>query len=194
MALDIAQKTPFQPLLGLGNTGMILGQIRYIDTERIARAYLLEENINEELVDWEKKPSESGIEALGVLYITTKTASGQNLTRFFKYNTDRAHNFFLDKTVAGGLVYAIILSIIIFYPIVYFRRLKHDLLYLVYFLWTVATFAFYMFWFPFLQTEPIFMIVVAIGWAKMQKTKEARIHLLDSTGNQKIASEGPQNE
>jgi hypothetical protein len=172
IAFKVISSTPLQPLLGGGSDGMVLGQLRNPPLELLSQEYALEYSWPK---GWPKDAKLTGVrvQQSNLPGATLRDQSmvfdfanfnGKPTSLEYRFNIDRAHNFWLDRWVAFGLINALLWLFLYLYALWKSWQTKHWIGWVI-----LAMGAYYLFWFPVMQVEPIHLVLLAAAWAAKQE-------------------------
>ncbi|MCX7741346.1 MAG: hypothetical protein N2047_10040, partial [Meiothermus sp.] len=159
------------PLLGGGSDAFLLILTEHFSAERLLEFYRVEY----------KWPANAVVQQIESLPPLEKGRERILKVRFSQYGEqrdfqatylvglDKAHNMFLDRMIAYGLFASLIWGFLLIYPVylLWKRKGLQDSLWLV--LPAIGTY--YMAWFPVVQLEPIFTLLIAAVWASAEANR-----------------------
>ncbi len=166
LAYESLRYIPGAPLIGGGPDAFLLTLTKHFSTERLLDFYRVEHQWPENTTIKEMKsfdPPDMGRDRLLRVYFSQygdqKDVQGAYLVRL-----DKVHNMLFDRLVAFGIFASLIWLVLLTYPVCLVWRQKklHNTT-----LWLVlpAIGIYYLAWFPVIQLEPIYMILIAGIWA-----------------------------
>ncbi|MBO1437619.1 hypothetical protein [Meiothermus sp. CFH 77666] len=166
LAYESLRYIPGAPLIGGGPDAFLLTLTKHFSTERLLDFYRVEHQWPANTTIKEMKsfdPPDMGRDRLLRVYFSQygdqKDVQGAYLVRL-----DKVHNMLLDRLVAFGIFASLIWLILLTYPVYLVWRQKklHNTT-----LWLIlpAIGIYYLAWFPVIQLEPIYMILIAGIWA-----------------------------
>jgi O-antigen ligase len=166
LAYESLRFIPGAPLIGGGPDAFLLTLTRHFSTERLLDFYRVEHQwppdaqiLRVESFD----PPDMGRDRLLRVYFS-QYGGQQNVQGAYLVRLDKVHNMFFDRLVAFGIFASLIWLILLVYPVYLTwkqRRLQATTLWLI----LPAIGIYYLAWFPVLQLEPIFMILIAAVWS-----------------------------
>lgn len=166
LAYESLRYIPGAPLIGGGPDAFLLTLTKHFSTERLLDFYRVEHQWPANATIKEIKsidPPDMGRDRLLRVYFSEygdrKDVQGAYLVRL-----DKVHNMLFDRLVAYGIFASLAWLVLLVYPVYLVWRQKklH-----VSTLWLVlpAMGIYYLAWFPVIQLEPIYMILIAGIWA-----------------------------
>lgn len=166
LAYESLQYIPGAPLIGGGPDAFLLTLTKHFSTERLLDFYRVEHQWPANATIKEAQsfdPPDMGRDRLLRVYFSQygdqKDVQGAYLVRL-----DKVHNMLFDRLVAYGIFASFVWLVLLVYPVYLVWRQKklHTST-----LWLVlpATGIYYLAWFPVIQLEPIYMILIAGIWA-----------------------------
>jgi len=175
LAVEVIQKTPGQPLIGGGPDGFLVGLITKVPVEKLLEEYRIEYGWPESAKIKNIRPlytDEDPLRARAFLVeFEDYPEPGKNRNIIFRYNLDKAHNLFLDRAVAYGVVSAVISLLFFLVPLWRFLRWgrRRPFAETVLFAGLAALFIYYLTWFPVPQVEPLHTAYMALIWAWLER-------------------------
>jgi len=165
LAYESLRYIPGAPLIGGGPDAFLLTLTKHFKTERLLDFYRVEHRWPPNTTIKEVKsfdPPDMGRDRLLLVYFSDygsqKDVQGAYLVRL-----DKVHNMLFDRLVAYGIFASLIWLVLLMYPVYLVWRQKkiHKST-----LWLVlpAISIYYIAWFPVMQLEPIYMILIASVW------------------------------
>lgn len=166
LAYESLRYIPGAPLIGGGPDAFLLTLTKHFSTERLLDFYRVEHQWPENTTIKEMKsfdPPDMGRDRLLRVYFSQygdqKDVQGAYLVRL-----DKVHNMLFDRLVAFGIFASLIWLVLLTYPVYLVwrqKKLHNSTLWLV----LPAIGIYYLAWFPVIQLEPIYMILIAGIWA-----------------------------
>lgn len=175
LALDTVGSIPGQPLIGGGPDAFRLALLRRGEVAPLLPIYRLEygwpvdwELRDPRLVHLEGQPIRSTLVS-GLLVRPDDTV----VPVFYKVNIDKAHNLFLDRWLAYGLLDALLWVALAVAPLLWQFRFGTTCG-RAYAWAVVALGVYYLTWFPFPQLEPLHLLLIALCWLEPSVVGPAR--------------------
>jgi len=162
LSLKAIRATPGQPFLGAGPDGLRLIVLKKELIEDMLAVYRISEKWPENRKIASIKPVFSAEDPIRSRAYAV-TFSDNKLGNLYRANLDKAHNLFLDRALASGILSAVIWMILYLFPV--FKLFKRgDALSTAIACSLSALFLYYLFWFPVPQVEPVHAGLLAIAW------------------------------
>lgn len=157
---------PGSPLLGGGPDAFLLTLTQHFSTERLLDFYRVEHrwpaNATIEKIQSLDPPDMGRDRQLRVYF--SQFGDRENVRAIYLVRLDKVHNMLFDRLVAFGIFAALIWFLLLAYPVYLVwrqKQLRTSTLWLV----LPAIGIYYLAWFPVIQLEPIYMILIAGIWA-----------------------------
>ncbi len=172
LAGEVLAKTPGQPLVGAGPDGFLVGLITKVPVRELLKEYRLE-------YGWPEHARVSGVKPLFspqdplrsrafLVELEDYPQKGERKRIIYRYYLDKAHNLFLDRAVAYGVLAALIWLGLFLWPLLaFYRRWRSGLAELgdgLLFGGLAALCLYYQAWSPVPQGEPLHVAYLALTW------------------------------
>lgn len=166
LAYESLRYIPGAPLIGGGPDAFLLTLTKHFSTERLLDFYRVEHRWPANATIREAQsfdPPDMGRDRLLRVYFS-QFGEQKNVQHVYLVWLDKVHNMLFDRLVAYGIFASLIWLVLLVYPVLLLWRRKklHTST-----LWLVlpAMGIYYLAWFPVIQLEPIYMILIASIWA-----------------------------
>jgi len=169
IAAEVSLHTKGQPLWGGGFDALKKGLISQGRAREYMELYRLEagwpDSVKISELRWLHEPGEP-LKTSAILVYARDEKTGQSYDGVRKVVLDKAHNYFLDRTVSTGLLSALIWLVLFLWPVVHGLK-SNDALIKTFAIAIAALFIYYQLWFPVPQTEPLHVAMLAIAWGAL---------------------------
>jgi hypothetical protein len=160
-------KIPYTPFVGGGGDAFRLSLLRDPPVNDYIKFDALESNWqNYEIKKARFIPEiPSRLSEIEILF--TRYEKKKNVFMRRSIDLDKVHNLFLDRFISFGSISALIWAVLYLYPLLRSLMRFKDSKSLIQFtliLATLSLISYYIIWFPFLMSEPLHLIIVAVSW------------------------------
>jgi O-antigen ligase len=171
LSLDLSKKIPLSPLLGGGPDALRLSILRHLEPIRLIPLYRLESawpnNAAVAKVQFERE-AQAPLRMTLLKIEFSQYGQEKDYTESFPMTLDRAHNFWLDRFLASGLLGVLTWIAIYLYPLIKAKNYPQHPWVRGLSIAILALMVYYFFWFPVAQVEPLHLMLAVLIWANQE--------------------------